>query len=185
MGTMGPMIEFLLAAERPGGGHLVKFGGMSLTVPIFPAGLSVVFTALPGVVAYASIQYYARWSPAMVPDAFEIAATHAGLFVDVGTINRTMIHEGHNSWIVITEKEPTVTTLTNVSGVDQMFEAEFAYLMVDTAEDLAIVKEIVSGWGSSDCMVAAQNRTNALLGQLITAQGGVLPLPRPPLGGAR
>lgn len=184
MATMSPMIEYLLAAEREGGGHLVRFGGGSITIPVFPAGLTVSFLSFPGVPGYALIQYYARFSPAIVPGAFELTAIHAGVFLDIGTLNRVMLAEGHNSWIAITAAEPTQTTLTNISGVDQMYEAEFAYLIVDTAADLALVKDIVKGWGSSGYMVAAQNETNDLLRQLI-AQGGGQALPRPPAAGSR
>lgn len=172
MSTISHLVEYLLAAERPGGGHLVRFGGVSINAPIFPAGMSVTMSLSPTVAAFASIQYYLRWSPAIVPDAFDIEMTHAGIYQDLGNVNRTLIAGGHNSWVVITAKEPATIIVENVSGVDQAYGLEFGHLIVDTSEDLDRVTAIVKGWGSSDRMEDGQSETNELLRKLIAAVGG-------------
>jgi len=180
MSTMSHLIEYLIAAQRPGGGHLVKFGGQSVQVPVFPAGLSVSATYAPDDTAYAIILYYQRFSPVLVPNAFEIATSHSGMQVSVGALDSTMISEGHNLWIVSTHPESLLATWTNVSGINQFFEIEHAFIIVESREDMHIVDDIIRDWGSSSRMVSIQEQTNRLLEQLVVAQGGTTLLPRPP-----
>lgn len=175
MTTMTPMVEYLLALRKPGGGQLVRYGAMQFTIPIFPPGMSITWQTYPYFGSYCSIDYWHRYSPAMVPGAFTLVASHAGMVVQAGLVGASILAESHNTWLEITESSPYVVILTNVSGVNQFFEGLESFLLVDSEESLEMVREVVRHWGAYDPVVEALRETNQLLRQL----AGGLPVPYP------
>lgn len=180
MSAITPIIEYLLALTRPGGGKLVRFGGVQITVPVFPPGMSITWAITPYFDAFACIEYLHRFSPSIVPNAFNFNSTHRGMLLQTGLISTIVTVESHNTWIEVTEQEPITTTITNVSGVNQFFESGESFLIIDSEEDLNFVREVVRNQGALESIPGLLKETNQLLRQI----AGGPPAPRPPLGGA-
>lgn len=184
MATMTNVIEYLLALEKPGGGKLVRYGVMLVTVPVFPPGMSLTFTITPYFNSYASIEYWHRFSPAIVPGTLLWDSRHSGMEICAGVCGAVATADGHNLWVEITESDPIITDVTNISGVNQFFETLDFFLLVDTEDDLKIVKEVIRKWGSIGKIEDQLDETNRLLRALIEATpGAVMPSPRPSIGG--
>lgn len=180
MSTMTPMVEYLLALRRPGGGQLVRYGAIQVTVPVFPPGMSITFALTPYFGSYASIEYWHRFSPSIVPGAFMFASSHSGIQLQVGLIGTVHTSESHNTWIEITDSNPVTTIITNVSGVNQFFENVDAFLLVDSEADLEMVREVVRNWGNFTAISDKLDETNRLLREI--ARGlGVAVAPQPPI----
>lgn len=145
---MGPLIEYLLAYQKPGGGHICRFGTVVITIPFFPAGLEATFFVTPYFNGYASIEFWHRMSPAIVPGAFTWESSHRGMQLVVGTLGAMGIAEGHNVWVEITNSQPVTTVLTNISAIGQFFEVTDLFLIVDSEQDLQELHEVASMWGA-------------------------------------
>jgi len=170
MSTMTPLVEYLLAVERPEGGHVTRYGGATTTVPIFPQGLSISYELRPWFGSYASIEFYHRFSPSMVPGAFTFDSISSGVQIISGAIGTIHTMEGNNTWVVITDNDPIITTITNISGVNQFFETGDAFLLIDSESDFDFVKQVIQNWGAFEPMqkqlsdmVREQQYTNDLL----------------------
>lgn len=163
MSTVTPMVEYLLALEKPGGGKLTRFGGVTVTLPVWPPGLSITFTLTPYFNTFASIEYWHRFSPSIVPGAFNFASSHRGIQVQLGILGTVHTSESHNTWIEITEAEPIVTTIINVSGVNQFFENTESFLIVDSEDDFKAIREVVRNWGAFESVATELRETNQLL----------------------
>ena len=184
MSTVGDVIEYLLAYERPGGGKIARFGGILITVPIFPAGMTITFSLFPYFNAYANIEFWQRFSPAIVPGALYFDSRHQGIQVQLGVFGTTLNSESHNTWIEVTESAPITTTITNISGVNQFFESVDSFLIVDSEADFKLIKKIIGEWGFMGNLKEEATETNRLLRALVEATpGAVMPSPQPPIGG--
>ena len=191
MATTSPLIEFLLAYERPGGGRICKLGALQILVPIFPPETAVTWTATPYFNSYASIQFWTILSPATVPGVFAVDIEHYGLAIESATLYASSLGSGgHNSWIEITESHPLITTVSNVSNLPQILESGSVFLIIDSREDLERIRELTLAWGSSMKQEELQVETNQLIREMISAMKGqaVAPTPvtpYPPIGGRR
>ena len=179
MSTMTPLIEYLMALRRPGGGKLCRFGVQLFTIPILPPLMSVTVTVTPYFGSYMSIEYWHRFSPAIVPNTVEWTVRHGGMEIASGLVSQVATDESHNFWLEITESDPSVATITNVTPVNQFYETLDHFLLVDNEEDYLRVKEVIRNWGN-DNVLAALRETNQLLRAISTGQ----PAPQPPIGGS-
>ena len=142
---ISPLIEYLLATGRAGGGKLVKYGVSVVTVPIWPAGLNITFNTLPRHNAYANIQYSQSISPSMVPDAFYIESYQAGMILQIGNITENYFGL-HYTWIEFLINSPITTIIRNISGLNQYFEIGQEFLVIDSEEDYKKVRKIIDEW---------------------------------------
>ncbi len=168
-GTMGPLIEYLLAYKRPGGGDLVRFGGGLLEIPIFPAGFTLSLESRPN--GFANILYFNRISPEVVPGAFTVATYQAGIQVSVGTVGGILTEEGYNVWIEYRRDAPLRTVTINVSGLNQYFSAEAAWIEIATEEDYKRVREIIDSMYSNLGVEKHLDKTNEALASLAEKMG--------------
>lgn len=184
MATMTDLIEYLLALRTPEGGAVVRYGVMLTTVPLFPPGMSITFTLTPYFDAFANIEYWHRFSPSIVPGTILWESSHSGMEIHSGLIRSIAYAEGHNAWLEITDANPIITTITNVSGVNQFFETFDFFLLVDNEENFKVVKDVVSNWGAFATREQF-DETNRLLRALVKATPGAEQVlqPKPPIGG--
>jgi len=145
MSTMTPLVEYLAAVRSPKGASLVRQGGLQVIVPIFPPASEIAFSLTFS--GYASIAYYHRFSPSMVPGAFTYRSQHSGIELQTGTIGTIHLSEGNNYWLVVTKADPITTTISNISGVDQFFETGDSFLIIDSKEDYEEVMNLIRRWG--------------------------------------
>ena len=163
---LSPLIEYLLALKRPGGGNVCRFGVIQLIVAAFAGNTILTYQATPYFNTYAAIKFWSRFSPAMVPNAFVFVEEHRGQQLGVGTISALIIDEGFTFWPLITDAYPILTRATNTTVLNQYFEVLDFYIMVDNEEDLDKINDIVYRWGDSPLHKVPQDRTNELLEQL-------------------
>ena len=190
MATMSSLIEFLLAYERPGGGRICKFGALQILIPIFPPGMTVNWSTTPFFNSYANILFWTVVSPAIVPGVFAVDTDHYGLTITSSILSSAASNQGHNTWVEITEAHPLDSTITNNSNLPQHLEMGNVFLVVDSREDLEIIRGLTLAWGSSMKQESLQVETNQLIRELVSAMKGqvVTPTPvtpYPPIGGRR
>lgn len=178
MSTMTPMVEYLLALRLPTGGQLCRFGGLQTTVPIFPANTAITWSIAPYFGSYASIEFWHRFSPAMVPGAFNVVSRHVGLELVTGVIGASWTLESHNFWVEITEANNITTTITNISGLNQFFETFETFLLIDSEANMDYVREVVRNWGAFESVRPTIEETNNILRQMLGSGGPQLPITR-------
>lgn len=147
MAEYGDLVEYLLGIRKPGGGRLTRFGVFITRIPQFPPNFTITTTVFPRFGAYGMIQYLGAISPSMVPGAFWMTSYQMGIQFQ-GAFLSQMIQGIHNSWLEITQNNPTTTTITNVTGLLQYFEFGNSYLLMDTEQDYREVGELIENWGS-------------------------------------
>lgn len=183
MATITPLIEYLMALSRPGGGRLVRFGVMLFTIPILPPEIEITVVVTPYFNSFVSIEYWHRFSPAIVPGTVNWIVQHTGVEIASGIVTQVATVESHNFWMEITESNPSVATITNLTRVNQFWETLDHFLIINSEEDYLLVKEIVRNWGAFESVAGKIDETNYILRQI--AGGAVLPRPPAPILGDR
>ena len=162
------LIEYLLAVRRKGGGNICRFGGIQTTVPIFPPNFGITYQTFPEFTSYATILFYSRFSPDIVPESFALTVSHTGMEVLAGTLNTLQIAEGFNFMIELRRDQPVTSNFTNISGLNQFLDEMDFYLLMDSEEDLKEVRDIINRWGVSSRQEELMAENNKLLRELIT-----------------
>ncbi len=151
-------IEYLLTLERPGGGRLVNFGVSQLVIPVFPPSTSIQLTTSPWGDDYAYISYYSGFGPAMVPDNFTITLTQYGNLTYSAVISSLatgLILEGY---LPITQSEPSISSITNITTLNQYYEGIVFFVRIATAADWELVREALATAVKSKQLAGEANR---------------------------
>lgn len=150
---MSPLVEYLLTYQRPaGGGNLCRLGVDYTIIFDFPANYTITYDIYPlSGVAYA-IMFYHRWSPSIVPLSTAIDVTHKGIILLGGGTapGEITYEEGQTVWFEISQQNPMRSIYSNVSGLTQLHEALDYYILVDTEEDMAMVRDVVHNYGGKE-----------------------------------
>lgn len=133
-------IEYLLTLERPGGGRLVHIGLTQTIVPAFPPGYTLTYHSAPQNNRYACLWFRSHLSPNIVPGAFTGWGQQYGASLMNGTLSELVVGQQSDYYIIVTDAEPYIGQLTNVSGLNQYFEGVTAYLDIETKEDMKLVR---------------------------------------------
>jgi len=144
---MSQLVQYLLAYRKSGGGRIARMGIAQTTVPIFPAGLTVIFDLFPAGRAYANLYFWHRASPAVVPGVFNWTTAQEGMEVLVGIVRDMILAEGHEIWLEVTQAQPIRTIITNTSNLNQFMETVDMFLIIDTEEDMKEVRRVINSWG--------------------------------------
>ena len=158
---MSQLVQYLLAYRKSGGGRIARMGIAQTTVPIFPAGLTVIFDLFPAGHAYANLYFYSKPSPSVVPGVFNWSTSQEGMDVQVGIVRDMLLSEGREIWLEVTQAQPIRTIITNTSNLNQFMETVDMFLIVDTEEDMNEVRRIVNSWGhtlSLEALIAGGKR---------------------------
>ena len=144
-----PLVEYLIAITKKGGGKLCRLGIRQTTAPVFPANTTITYTTEPlyaGV--YANVWFWWRLSPSMVPGAFRVNIRHSGMERAVGLIGTTALTlPGYQIWLDVRKGDAIINEVSNISGGAQWFEAQDFFLIVDTEDDWKKVTAISREWG--------------------------------------
>ena len=143
-----PIIEYLLAQSRPGGGFLCFASRWQFLIPVLPPGLTLNFTIGPPTGYYAAIKYALSISQDTVPRTVYNTVTQGGVTYTVGMITPDWSREYLNYFIVFTEAEPILLELTNISNVNQRCDATQWNVLIPTQEDFLLVKEHIAAQSS-------------------------------------
>lgn len=185
---MTQMVQYLLAYRRPTGGRIVRYGATQTTIPIFPAGMTLVFDVYPALNAHTNLYFWNRPSPAMIPGAFMGTTSQEGIEVTSGVARDLVLAEGHQIWLEVTQASPIRNIIINTTNLNQFFENLDTFLIVDTEEDMKEVRRLINEWHAAEAM-AGMNRLLTTLIQ--TSQEGqgvqapappVVPRPEAPFG---
>lgn len=147
--TLTGLAQYLLAYQLPGGGKPARYGTVGYTVPVLPPGISVSFSIYPQFNNYCSILIWHQWSPAIVPNTLFFNSHHQGLALQSGLLTALALSDSYNIWLEVTENNPITTTIQNVSGLNQYFEARDLYLVVQEERDMCIVYELIRAYGNA------------------------------------
>lgn len=128
------LVEYLLATLKSNKDNLVALGGTQWYVPVLPPNSSQSFQVTP-YTGYATIEY--RWSvdPTMMPNAWQIASQQVGHFFLSGVIDSAMLRDGSWHWVVILPNKPIITTLTNLTNLNQFWRNNENYITIPNEAD--------------------------------------------------
>lgn len=146
--ALSPLIEYLKALERPGGGHLCQHGASQAIIPILPAGFRVIVDMVPPTNIYATIIFHAGWA-GMLPHAWEKSWFSSGAAVFSATLTQNYIDFGIDTFVIVTDSLPVHVELENVSPVNQYYEHNYMLLTIPTLEDLNLLREAIRGYANT------------------------------------
>jgi len=171
MATLSPLIEYLLAAQRQGGGgYLCRLGAIQTVIPIFPPNLSISWEIYPEFDSYANITFHFAFSGKTPPNSFDIEFYAGGVQVQSGPLTDLWLgHEGHGTYMVRTESNPMKQIMINTSGLSQYLEATEQFIIVDSEADYKLVLALIEEWNISTNQRSLQEETNNLLRQLVAS----------------
>lgn len=145
-----PLVVYLLAAPHPEGGTapLCRLGIYLVTIPLFPPATTIAFTVFPIPGTFCMVNVGFRFSPSMVPGAFQVTATWAGSQNPLAApLNSLLILEGCNMWAEIRSNEPFMKECVNMSGLAQFWESMFYALILQNESDYRLMKKLAADWG--------------------------------------
>lgn len=162
-GSLPYSIAYLTTLKRPGGGELVHLGETIVRANIWPPNTSVTYNVFPLPGTYASIYFKMGFSPMMVPDAFYVTAQQFGARFYAANVSSLLLSYGIDYYAVILDKAPSITTVTNLTALNQFFEEGNELVVIQTREDYDIAMEALTRMGTSEKTEKAQLQTAHLL----------------------
>lgn len=175
---LSPAVEYLLSRVDPGGGRPFPQEGTQLLIPIFPPNTTLSLEGYP-TGDYAHIIYGVGFGSNMVPDAFTgYVQIWGGRYVS-GTFTTRVLGSEIQGFVWTTMYQPLVFYITNVSGLNQVFELVYTYIRITSEENYFAVLEELRHLGTSAKSEQLAEEANRLLGVI----AGGPPLPKPLIGG--
>lgn len=174
------LIEYIESIKAPliRGTHIGAHGGGQIIVPIFPPGLTVNQVITPPVGVYTIIIYRVDFGNSMVPNAFLASVQHRGYSRYSGVLSATLLDNGMEGFLVVTNESPLHVTVTNNSGLNQYLEEIYQYAAIYTESDFNFVYDLLNDLANRG---QSEVQTEAL--QLLRQIAGVAPVtPHPPIG---
>lgn len=145
--SISGLLRHLLAIEQPGGRHLARMGNVITTIPVVPPGTTLVWDVVPHQGVYAGIAFWNQLSPAILPGVFDYNASHAGIILQGGIAGDLVLGDGQDIWLVVTTSSPIHVVITNTSVLNQFFEANQYFLIVNTPDDLLALQAEIERFG--------------------------------------
>lgn len=157
------VIEYLLTQQRPGGGWLVYRGGLQVVIPVFPPGATVNYAVTPLADVYAQLGWATRFGTDMVPNSFFASCQQYGSRVFSGIVSQRVIADSIDYFIMVTDSEPTLLSITNTSPLNQYCEVIGDFLVIGSDDDYAKVLEALARLGTSSKSEALAEEANRFL----------------------
>jgi hypothetical protein len=144
MATMTPLIESLLAYEKlVGGGKVCRLGKIQTIIDPLAPWESLTYEVTPYPTAYMNIAWWHELSPDMVPGAVTLTLYQRGMEIQVSGVTELLTH-GDNMWIELNTSNPVVVNVVNNTPLNQYVEMLDLFLIVDTKDNLLIIRDIVA-----------------------------------------
>lgn len=160
-------IEYLLTLQRPGGGRLVIPEASQILIPIFPPNTSLTLSVHPYGSDYSLIKFGLGFGPNMVPNTFQGYVQTWGSREIQGTLTAEVLNTELQGFVLITQSEPSVLSVTNISGLNQVFEIDSVNLRISTEDDYKLVLEALARLGTSAKLEQLAQEAVLLLGKLV------------------
>jgi len=179
------IIEFIESLRRPGGGYIADHTGGEIIIPAFP-GLTTIELAIrpfestgPGLattgsLGWALIGYKISVCQTMIPNAFSFTIQIGGKHMYTGNITQTIMDEGLNVYSIITSASPLMVQISNLTNVNQYFDALSQYIDVTSSDDMAMIQTALNNLAMQD-----NHEFQAEALKLLRTLANV---PQPPLG---
>lgn len=154
-------------------------GFIQVRIPMFPAGLNLVYTVRPDAGIFALLGYRRLIGTDMVPDAFSSTIHQYGARPFSGIITQISRDMEHPGFMLITERDPLVITVNNISPLSQKAEMMGHVVIIGTEYDLAEITDALR-------RLHTTTRSEQLLQQAVNLLGvltGAPPQPSPSIGG--
>jgi len=171
------VIEFLLTLREPGGGNLVHQGANQTLIPAVPPNTEFVLQAFPIGSDYIDIAYGGFVDPMVVPGAFYGYGQYFGNRTYDGVITAGFIAYNVESFVLISESEPAIALLRNLTALNQYYSGMIYFITIDSERSYNLVLEALNKMGSSAKSEQLATEANQLLRQIVTGA------PEPPIGG--
>lgn len=142
-------IEYLLTLSRPGGGRLVGQEHTQIRIPVFPAGITLGWSAGPAQDDFAQIVAGIAIGKQMVPDAFSSYLQISGTRVIQGIIGSAGLYDEWAGFVWVTVNAPLLFSVTNRSSIDQEFEVNYASLRISSRPDYDLVLDALDHMATS------------------------------------
>ncbi len=176
-----PAIEYLLSIVKPDGGSLVAQEANQILIPVFPPNTTISYTARPIPGDYGRIFYGIRFGASMVPNAFTGYVQLWGTRYVEGTFTSTVLDTEIQGFVWVTQAQPSFVYLTNVTGLNQLFELLNLSIRVTSEEDYDTVIEALRHMATSEKAEQLALEANQLLRMLLEKA----PAPQPPIAGGK
>lgn len=174
-----PAIEKLLSTLRPGGGPLFVQEEAQILVPVFPPNMSAKFESRPIGGDFAQIIFAVMFGSNMVPDAFEGYVELWGTRQYSGVFTASVLALEFQGFAWVTQANPALIYITNVTGLNQIFELIWTSVRITTEDDYNVVIDILNHMATSTKSEQLAVEAN----QLLTTIAGGPAAPKPPIGG--
>lgn len=173
-------IDWLCTLRQPGGGNLVAIDAIQILVPVFPPNTLLTINAGPIDEDYGQIIYYFRFGLQMVPNAFRGTLSIWGHRPLTGIWTQSVLETEFTGFRWVTASQSSQLQMTNITGLNQVFEFDYSSVRISTEADYYLVLEALDRLGSSAKSETLQQEANLLLRQMVTGE----PAPLPPIGGS-
>ena len=135
------IITYILSLRYPGTRaeqmNWVCYNGfVQVRVPLIPPGMVINYTTRPLRGVFAWIGYSTSFGSDMVPDTFAITATQYGSVPYSAVVTQGFRDYERQGFIVITEQEPVLYSVTNISPVGQKGEVLGHIVVVPTIDNM-------------------------------------------------
>lgn len=169
-----PAVEYLLSIVRPE--RLVAIEATQILIPAFPPNTVLSFSAGPLGGDYGQIITGLGLGSDMVPNSFTGYVQIWGTRQIIGTFTERTITMEFQTLIWVTQAEPSLIHITNVSGLNQLCELDYSYLRVATQDNYDAIVEALEHMATS----AKSEQLAIEANQLLTILTGGAP--QPPIG---
>ena len=137
---LSPVVEYLLSRVDPSGGRPYPQEATQLLIPIFPPNITLSLSGYP-TGDYAHIIYGVGLGSNMVPNAFTGYVQIWGGRYMQGTFTTRVLDTEIQGFVWTTMFQPLVFYITNISGLNQVFELVYTYVRITSEEDYFNVLE--------------------------------------------
>jgi len=176
------LIEFIESLQRPTGGTVAEHGVGQLIYASLRPHRQLRVNLTPNADEYAAIGYKLIFSPSMVPYSLNITAQWAEHTPFNGTLTDTIIQEGLDSYVVVTEEAPFQILLVNSGEVAQGIELHWAFAMVRVEEDYDYILKALDDLYNREMRQDVKNLYQLML-EAKKAPPPLVPAPPAPPGG--
>jgi len=177
------IINYILTLRYPesqtGRSDFICYLGFTqVRIPLIPAGREILYTVRPAGGVFAWLGYRRLIGTDMVPDVFSSSFFQYGTSPFSGLVTQTARDIEHPGFTFITEREPLVITVTNISPLAQKGEMIGYFVVITSESDLGVITDALRRLHTSARSEQLLQEADYLLGVL----AGQNLEPRPPIG---
>jgi len=148
---------------------------------MFPAGSTINLIGKPDRGNYGFLNYSLTFGTDMVPNVFAVTGQQYGSNMYNGVLTKRWLQSEHTFFVFVTDQQPSIASVTNLSPIAQRYEAEGEFLVIPNPEAMELVMDALRRINTS-------TRSETLLQEAVAALGDISgnPVePRPSVAGGQ